>query len=442
VTAHPDRIDILMYVERDTAAAERIRAHLDECADCAAVAEEYERIIGVLSDPAFRACFDGTDDKAAARESLLAEYDAAVSEKAAARTLFAEMLNAAPGNWPQWLDGHPEHRTLAMADEVFRHIETELNRAPQRALELTSLGEAIGRSLPLELESHTVLGDAWRYRSSALRHLGRYDEALNAASVAEAWYSSVTTGSFDVAQAQYARAVTLFKMTRHADASAVIASADQILSEFGESLPLARARMLHAAILIEEGDVDGAQERWREVLPMLARFGASVEEARVLANLGDCNLRLGNLDAAAEDARLAVQRYTSLSMETESIRSEWALGMVCLARGDSEQGLGVLDEAAAGFEARGMVADAGFVKLDVCEELLRRGEWSDAEVIARELVALFTAAGVTLASVNALHYLRQAVERHEASAEAVRNVRELLNDAGAADAFRPQASPK
>jgi hypothetical protein len=46
-----------------------------------------------------------------------------------------------------------------------------------------------------------------------------------------------------------------------------------------------------------------------------------------------------------------------------------------------------------------------------------------------------------LASVNALHYLRQAVERHEAGAEAVRSVRELLNDDGAADAFRPQPSP-
>lgn len=51
-----------------------------------------------------------------------------------------------------------------------------------------------------------------------------------------------------------------------------------------------------------------------------------------------------------------------------------------------------------------MPGEAGFVKLDATEELLRREEWVEVEMIACDLVTLFTAAGVTLASVNALDY--------------------------------------
>jgi hypothetical protein len=91
----------------------------------------------------------------------------------------------------------------------------------------------------------------------------------------------------------------------------------------------------------------------------------------------------------------------------------------------------VLESTAAAFEIRSMAADAGFVKLDVCEELLRRGEWNDAELIALELVRLFTAAGVTLAMVNALDSLRQAVEKREATAAMVSSIRDFVttNDA-------------
>jgi len=290
-----------------------------------------------------------------------------------------------------------------------------------------------------DVECRTVLGDAWKHRSNALRHLGRYEEALDAAEIAEAFYASLLTGAFDVAQAQYTRAGALFKMTRFAEALQVLAIAHATLRDFGDSVPLAKTIMLEASILIDQGDVATARQRWRDVLPMLEALGNDGEQARVLANLGECNLRLGNLDQAMEDAQLAVSRYRRLRMEAESSRSEWTIGMVHLGRGASDEGLRVLENAAADFEARGMAADAGFVKMDVCEELLRREEWTEAEVIARALVPLFIAPGVTLTSVGALDYLRQAVENREATAAVVRYVREYVT---ADDPIRPFDPPR
>ena len=52
-------------------------------------------------------------------------------------------------------------------------------------------------------------------------------------------------------------------------------------------------------------------------------------------------------------------------------------------------------------------------------------------MLARSLVTLFTAAGVTLASVNALDFLRRAVENREATAATVRYIRDYIRQSNA-----------
>src|SRR5215472_3156824 len=109
-------------------------------------------------------------------------------------------------------------------------------------------------------------------------------------------------------------------MTRYAEARAALQPALATLRTFGDSLLLARAIMLEASIRIEEGDVIAAQTQWRAVLPLLESLGDKVEEARVLANLAQCNLRLGLLDEAIDAAVRAVHRYRELGMDAESTR--------------------------------------------------------------------------------------------------------------------------
>ena len=80
-----------------------------------------------------------------------------------------------------------------------------------------------------------------------------------------------------------------------------------------------------------------------------------------------------------------------------------------------------------------------FVKLDICEELLRREEWETAEAAARELAELFTGAGVPVASAQTIDYLRRAAERREATAETVRYVRTYVQAGETAPPFAPPA---
>jgi tetratricopeptide (TPR) repeat protein len=431
-------MSILSYVE-DSPAVDRpsMAAHIASCAECEALMLEFQQIILLLSHGDVLGYFAVDDsDRGALRETLLDEYDAVAAEWTSADILYVDLQSLPVETWDAYFERHREQRTTGMAKRLLEEVEVELNRRPEYALQLIGVAERIANYLS-DVECRTVLGDVWKHRANALRHLGRYDEALDAAEIAEAFYASLLTGDFDVAQAQYTRAGVLFKMTRFSEALEVLTAAHATLTGYGDSVPLAKSIMLEAGILIDQGDVVGAQQRWRSVLPMLERLGDEVERARVLANLGECNLRLGNFDQAMEDAQLAVRRYEALRMEAEAIRSEWTIGMVHLARGEFEDGLSVLQNAAASFTLRGMTADAGFVTLDVCEELLRREEWVEAETIARDLVSLFTVAGVTLASVDALNVLRQAVENREATAETVRYVREYVTADDPARPFEP-----
>src|SRR5207237_5725138 len=129
-------------------------------------------------------------------------------------------------------------------------------------------------------------------------------------------------------------------MTKYAEAMQLLVIATATLRAFGDSVPLAKAIMLEAAIRIEQGGITAAQQLWRGVLPMLARLGDEVEQARVLANLAQCNFRFGAYDAAMEDARHAVHRYRILRMEAERGRTAWTIGLSALGRWWPDGGLG------------------------------------------------------------------------------------------------------
>jgi tetratricopeptide (TPR) repeat protein len=429
---------ILLYVEKDESSDRALlKEHLANCDECEALAEEFRRAFAQLQHRDFMGYYAVPDgDREALRAALFAEADHVAEESFSADAFVRDLLARPLGTWDAWFERQPERRTSWVARRLFEEVEVELNRRPEHALHLIGVAERIASFLS-DVECRSILGDVWKHRSNALRHLGQYEKALDAAALAESFHASLVTGEFDLAQAQHARAGILFKMTRYADALEVLAAATATLRNYGASVPLAKTIMLDAAIRIEEGDVSTAQERWREVLPILERLGDEVEQARVLANLAECNLRLGAYDQAMADAQRSVVRYRKLHMEMESIRSEWTIGMVHLARGESEDGLGVLENAAAAFESLSMSADAGFVKLDICEELLRRTEWTEAEVTARGLASLFVAARVTTASAKALDFLRRSVENRQATAETVRYVREYVTANDPARRFDP-----
>jgi len=439
VNEHLTRLEILEYLEgAEYADRDQAESHLLICAECRDVLGELQQLVLLLADGSiFRHEDDGADEKPGLWEDLLREDGRAEHDARAAASIFASRAAETRESWELFLAEHPEVCTNALVDRLVTAAGSELDRKPERALELLIVAELVAYALD-DVAVRRALGHVWKQRSNALRMLARYDEAIDAAVMADNFYSSLPNpdAAFEVGQARYTMAVTLFKMTRYAAALQALAGSRAVLEPYGTSAPLAKTIMLEALIRIEQGDVTTARDTLRELLPIVERLGDSLDAARVRANLAECNFRLGELEEALAEARAAVEQFRTLGNVAEEVRSEWTMAMIRLARGELDA-LDRLHRIAAVYEESGMLGDAGFVYLDIVEELLRRQEWTEAEGIARDLVTLFTEAGVTLARVNALDYLRQAVANREATAAMIRYVRAYVSSEDVTTPFEP-----
>jgi tetratricopeptide (TPR) repeat protein len=349
---------------------------------------------------------------------------------------FAELRERPPGEWRAILDGRPREWTEGLVRQFVAAAEEELNRNAAFAMVLLDTAERIVDTFEHKL-ARSCLGDIWKHRANALRHLGKYPESVDAASIAEAFYDSLPAGTFDAAQARYTRAVTLFKMMEYEEALSDLHDATETLASFGDSAPYAKALVLKGVVRFEQGAREEGVALWQQATPLLERFDQRIDLARVHANLAEYELSTGRLDAAEQLAFAAVNEYRALRMDAEVARAQWTLAMIALGRGNAGSGLRQLYRVAEEFAARSMMADAAFVKLDITEELVRRHRWSEAITIARDLVIFFERAGVTPASMAALHYLRTAVEKQQATPALVQYVRDYVTEDDPGQKFNP-----
>jgi tetratricopeptide (TPR) repeat protein len=442
MSPHVDRATLLAYIDGDSGIdRQEIAAHLAACTECRRVLDEAADLSHFGRDVLIFRFLSGQDadpERERGRQGILAMRLAVRNEEERAETFFTELLRLPIDAWSAEIARRPHERTASLVDRIIREVEIELNRLPELALQMVEIGEGVANALADKV-ARRCLGHCWKHRANALRHLGRYPESLDAAEIAESFYRSVPLDEFDVGQALYTRAGTLLKMTRFADALAVLTEAMEVLRPFGDSMPLAKTLLLDSVIRCDQGDVAGAGAEFQELIPMLEKFDDERELARVRTNLAECTLRLGRPADALPEAEAAAAGFTRLGMDAEAIRSRWSAAVIRLALGERDRGLEELHGVAAEFESRGMLADAGFVKLDITEELLRRQDWKDAATNARELAVLFTKAGVTLASVLALSYLAEAVEGERATPALVRYVREYVTADDPAQKFEPPA---
>ena len=115
-------------------------------------------------------------------------------------------------------------------------------------------------------------------------------------------------------------------------------------------------------------------------------------------------------------------------METEATRGRWNLGHTLLAAGRSQDAIPVLRQAWHEFEKLDLIADAALAALQLAEALLLTGNTSEVAAICRDLIARFTAAGMTSRAITALSFLREAVAIGQAPPSLVRHVHDFMRE--------------
>ena len=427
MSRHYANAELLAYLDDNEEIVDlhAVAAHLDECARCAARLRDLQEFGALIRETATWVASDGDGESAAlALDRFLRDAERLGGDNGAADRAFAELLAQPIESWETFLAGRRQSWTEALTRRIIDEAIRDLDRRPARTIALLDHAERVASAVHGD-PADEYRSEIWKNRSNALRMLGRYDDALAAANAARASAEACNVGTFAYAQATYTRGIVLFKMGRYAEAHADAREAAFRLAEFGDVRRVIHARSLEAVALTEQGAFAEALQVHETILPHLERLGDVDAAARARANIAVAHLRLRQFDAALEFARTARERYVALGLDAEVIRMDWALGAIAIQRGE-DSGVAQLAVAAAAFERLDMLADAGFVKLDIVEEFLQREEWMSAEVLAREAADTFARSGARLHLITALAYLREAVRQREATPALVQYVRTYL----------------
>ncbi|HEV7484633.1 MAG TPA: hypothetical protein VGQ65_03040 [Thermoanaerobaculia bacterium] len=318
-----------------------------------------------------------------------------------------------------------------------------LDRQPARAEQLYAAAIALTERLAIspQLLVLALRGYGEKGRANALRMLGRYQEAMQVLIDAEQHFVDARYCIFEIGEVRYARAGILFKMEKWPQAQEAAGQARRIFEEEHNRTRALHARMIEGCIFVERGSLDDGRAIFSDLLKKLSAKRHRNALAWVYMNLGACDLKRRQPAFARHWLYRATQLFRQLGMTSELARARWCGAKITIMEGHRSRGIRELRAAMRDFERLSMPADAGFVGLDLLEELMTDASAAkEAENLARSLAEFFLAAGVNVSAATALAYLRDAAEFRKADASLVAYVRRYLHRADV-DPDRPFEPP-
>lgn len=330
----------------------------------------------------------------------------------------------------QWADsaGKPEMMTSGALERLGNFVAQALGREPRQALAVAELAVSIAevmdpgaypRPVVAQLRAH-----AWKDLAKALLYLGRFAEALAAIERAEAATAGVGALAHDRAIVLVVRAATLQEMDRHTESFALLAECKAVFRDHGD-----RRRLLLCGIA--EGVLLHRLRKYREAreayLLLLTGSPMDEEAAACLQNaIGHCSADLGDYSAAQVHLSRAIEMFHRLGQPLQAAKAELGRGRVFVRTGQTARGIAHLRAIRSEFLRHGMTEEAGLCGLEIVEAMLLRKNAAEAETLARQIIAEFTAAALNTRAISALGSLSEAIAGRKASAAMVTGVREYI----------------
>ena len=319
-------------------------------------------------------------------------------------------------------------RNSGVLDRLSRELQHRLDRDPQDALALSNLATAIAETLPVDAYPSVVLAQmqaqAWKDRGQALCYVARYDDALHALDRAESILEPFGTLAHDRATVRLTRATALQDIERYDESLQLLTSCRDVFHDHGDARLELFCGITHGMLLHRLRRFAEAREMYESLLPA-AEQSDTATRACLHNNLGSTLIELREFEAANVHISQAFAILTELGRTIDAARSELAHGRLLLRKGDVDRGLAVLRGVRETFLRHAMVEEAGLCGLEIVDTLLDR-DARDAEALAREIVAQFTAARLNARAITALGHLTEAIAARTASRATIDNVRKYI----------------
>lgn len=302
-----------------------------------------------------------------------------------------------------------------------------LDTNPQHGFDLTILAEQLAAKVnwggyPVVIAAEHR-GRIFKERASALRLLGRHEEALSAVDAARAEYGRTVAAAHALAVLDYVAAMVLREQGRVAEARELATRAASTFTDYGDETRLLHCRVLEGLIAAAAGEPRQARELFVELLQPAAED--LPVRAQLHNNIGQLSVDLGDHEIAATHLLQALRLYRELGMLTEEIRTKWGLARLVVRNGKSPEAVARFHEAEAAFLRVGMRVEAALVALDRIETLLATSDSAIVTEECRVIYERFQRAGLAKNALTALAYLTESLER-PAPGRALGRVRSYL----------------
>jgi tetratricopeptide (TPR) repeat protein len=416
----PDALDPArrLDIEREIAA----------CAECRTTFEFLAVADDELSDPDVWEPVTGS----AALDSLRAHGARIAAEDEEAAALLQPLL-AAPAQ-AAWRSFHARrYQTGGVVRKLIAHAATLHEREPLEALTFADAAITIAEALPDDSYTanavYELRGTAWKERANALRFLGRYDEGLESLRRAERAFRVLTLSGLGLASVAYVRSVILLEQERYDEASEAAAIAEQTYSSLGDAERQMAALFVRACIAFERRELETAIRLFCLVSEHAEMRDDVVWIASSAQTLGNCYLDAGRPAEASVQFHKALVRFRELGLRTEITRTEWGMARLIMDGGKLDEAIRRLRAVIAGFTSAGMVTDAALAGLDLAEALLTTGHTHEIVSLTKHLFTVFTGAGMLTGALTAIAYLREAAESTRLTKADIAAVRGFLRRA-------------
>jgi tetratricopeptide (TPR) repeat protein len=321
-------------------------------------------------------------------------------------------------------------RTGGVARLLAKLAHDALRRAPREAVHLADEAIAIAGSLPDDYYPADIVyelrGDAWKERANACRYLGDLRPALDALQHAERAYRHLLAPEPWLAVVDQIRATVLRISEKYDQALVCAMRAASEFARMGDMKRYVDARIVEANIRCEAGDPRAARDILRPIYESLNDDAELETKATIANNLGHYSMEIGDIGEATRCFLLALQAWESLDAPAQGTLTRRNIGYLALVAGNAPEALRRLTVALESAERLGLRKDAELMRLDIAEAHLAMNQYDEAALICRSSVALFTAAGMSIAARTAASYLQEAAKHRTLSVAKIRHVKHFL----------------
>lgn len=408
--------------------------HLAACATCADALESYKDLAGLLNEKEVWDEEDAVFESAPVPETLSrirAFADATAREDADAVQLVTQLLELPSEWWGEEVRNDDRYHTAGVVRRLIAMTYNAVVASPLQGLALTAIAVEVAEALDPARYSEDcrglLLGNAHRERGWALMYTGRDIEALREAELASEALSHCVGVEVDRARVDVVRSLAQRQLEKYDAALTSARSAAAVFHTYGLDDRRRSAEWAESAVLM-------ATSRYREAITRFRRMEAEASDrpndlAGIVMNTAYCYKELGEYDNALPLYQFAQGIYEDVGNRAEALRANYLIATVFAGRGDLPEAEKRYRAVRPQLEAAGMAREAALSGLSLAEIVLSNGRFAEAEVLCRRVIAHFeeVQAPYTMRALEALTYLREAVEQRKASAAVAEAVRKYVS---------------